>query len=115
MNELVRTCTSGTAARPASLLKRKVKRGVTDLSDIVIQFPVQHGEEAQLFGAYLAEFMESLMCEIDRWVDGEAPMLMVRSDPLQDVEVKILTFEHQGAAQAFSSGWAQARTRLDLV
>lgn len=86
-----------------------------DLSDVVIQFPVQHGEEAQLFGAYLAEFMESLMREVDRWVDGEAPILMVRSDPLQDVEVKVLTFQHQGAAQAFSSGWAEARMRLDLV
>lgn len=82
------------------------------MSDVVIQFPVQHGEEAQLFGAYLAEFMESLICEVDRWVDGEAPFLMVRSDPLQDVEVKILTFQHASAAQAFSTGWAAARTRL---
>ena len=82
------------------------------MSDVVIQFPVHHGAEAQLFGAYLAEFMEGLISEVDRWVDGEAPFLMVRSDPLQDVEVKVLTFQHPGAAQAFSSGWAQARTRL---
>jgi hypothetical protein len=85
------------------------------LSDVVIQFPVQHGEEAQLFGAYLSEFMENLRCEVDRWVDGEAPFVMIRSDPLQDVEVKILTFQHQSAAQAFSSGWAQARTRLGVA
>jgi hypothetical protein len=85
------------------------------LSDVVIQFPVQHGEEAQLFGAYLAEFMESLMCQVDQWVDGEAPFLMVRSDPLQDVEVKVLTFQHQSAAQAFSNGWAEARNRLGMA
>jgi hypothetical protein len=82
------------------------------LSDVVIQLPVQHGEEAQLFGAYLAEFMESLITETERWVDGEAPFLMVRSDPLQDVEVKVLTFQHPGAAKAFASGWEQARMRL---
>ena len=85
------------------------------MSDVVIQFPVQRGEEAQLFGAYLAEFMESLRSEVDRWVDGEAPFLMVRSDPLQDVEVKILIFQHAGAAQAFSSGWALAKTRLGMA
>ena len=79
---------------------------------MVIQFPVQHGEEAQLFGAYLAEFMEALLDEAERWADGEAPFLMIRSDPLQDVEVKVLTFQHPGAAQAFTSGWEQARTRL---
>ena len=83
-----------------------------DLSDVVIQLPVRRGEEAQLFGAYLAQFMESLMWEVDRWADGEAPMLMVRSDPLADVDVKVLTFQHQSAAQAFSSGWARARDRL---
>jgi hypothetical protein len=82
------------------------------LSDVVIRFPVHHGEEAQLFGVYLAEFMESLADDAEHWADGDAPMLMVRSDPLQDVEVKILIFQHRGAAQAFSSGWALARTRL---
>jgi hypothetical protein len=82
------------------------------LSDVVIQFPVQHGEEAQLFGVYLAEFMEALMGEAEHWLDGEAPFLMVRSDPLKDVEVKVLTFQHPRAAQAFTNGWEQARTRL---
>jgi hypothetical protein len=83
-----------------------------EVSDVVIQFPVQHGKEAQLFGAYLTEFMEKLMREVDRWVDDEAPFVMVRSDPLQDVEVKVLTFQHPGAAKAFSSGWARARKNL---
>jgi hypothetical protein len=82
------------------------------LSDVVIQFPVQSGEEAQLFGAYLAEFMEGLSDAAERWAaDGDAPYLMVRSDPMQDVEVKVLTFQHPGAAQAFCSGWARARSR----
>ncbi len=83
------------------------------MSDVVIQFPVRLGEEAQLFGAYLTEFMTGLLDEIERLaIDSDAPYLMVRSDPLKDVEVKVLTFQQSSAAQAFSSGWAQARTRM---
>jgi hypothetical protein len=85
------------------------------VTDVVIEFPVQRGEEAQLFGAYLAEFMESLTREVDRLMDGDAPFLMMRSDPLLEVEVKVLTFQHVSAAQAFSSGWAQAKTRLGIA
>ena len=83
------------------------------MSDVVIQFPVRVGEEAQLFGTYLSEFMAGLIEEIERMAaDSDAPYLMVSSDPLQDVEVKVLTFQQPSAAQAFSSGWAQARTRM---
>ena len=79
------------------------------MSDVVIQFPVQPGEEAQLFGAYLAEFMEALTRQVDRWADEDAPFLMVRTDPLQDVELKVLTFQRRSAARAFSRGWAKRR------
>lgn len=82
------------------------------MTDVVIELPVQRGEEAQLFGAYLAEFMESLTREVDRLMDGDAPFLMMRSDPLQDVEVKVLTFQHMSAAQAFSSGWDRVKSSL---
>ncbi len=108
----LRTCTRGTTATPVSLLCRRTGCGDRVVSDVVIQFPVRTGEEAQLFGAYLAEFMESLTGQAESWAaDSDAPYLMVRSDPLKDVEVKVLTFQHPGAAQAFSSGWALARTR----
>jgi hypothetical protein len=87
-------------------------RGDVIVSDVVIQFPVQSGEEAQLFGAYLAEFMEGLSDEAERWAaHSDAPFLMVRSDPIQDAEVKVLTFQHPSAAQAFCSGWARARRK----
>ena len=82
------------------------------MSDVVIELPVQTGEEAQLFGVYLAEFMESCLDNADRWAaDNDAPYLMVRSDPLVDVEVKVLTFQQPSAAQAFCSGWDRVRTR----
>ena len=82
------------------------------VSDVVIQFPVRRGEEAQLFGAYLSEFMERRTDEAERCAaDSDAPYLMIRSDPFTDVEFKVLTFQQQSAAQAFSTGWAIARTR----
>lgn len=88
------------------------RRGDLVLSDVVIQFPVQRGEEAQLFGAYLAEFMEGMSDEAERLAaDSDAPFLMVRSDPMQDVEVKVLTFQDAGDARAFCSGWERALTR----
>ena len=82
------------------------------MSDVVIQFPVREGAESQLFGTYLSEFMAGLMDEIELMaIDSDAPFVMVRSDPLKDVEVKVLTFQQTSAAQAFSHGWAQARSR----
>ena len=82
------------------------------MSDVVVEFPVRPGEEAQLFGAYLSQFMESRSCEAEQCAaDSDAPFLMIRSDPLQDVDVKVLTFQQRSAAQAFCSGWALAKTR----
>ena len=82
------------------------------LSEVVVEFPVRAGEEAQRFGAYLTEFMESRTIEAEQCAaDSDAPFLMIRSDPLKDVEVKVLTFQLRSAAQAFCSGWAQAKQR----
>ncbi len=82
------------------------------MSDVVIQFPVRPGEESQLFGVYLAEFMEGCANDAEQCAaDSDAPYLMVRTDPMQDVEVKVLTFQQTSAAQAFSQGWALAKTR----
>lgn len=82
------------------------------MSDVVIQFPVRPGEESQAFGVYLAEFMESRTDEAERCAaDADAPYLMVRSDPLKDVEVKVVTFQQHSVAEDFCSGWALARTR----
>ena len=86
------------------------------MSDVVIQFPVRSGREAQLFGVYLAEFMEGLSDDAERWAaDSDAPYVMVRSDPIQNAEVKVLTFQHQSAARAFCSGWARARRRAAVA
>ena len=78
-----------------------------------MEFPVVPGEEAQLFGAFLAEFMESRTAEAELCAeDSDAPYLMIRSDPLHNVEIKVLTFQFASAARDFCSGWAQARTRM---
>jgi hypothetical protein len=85
---------------------------VWTVSEVVLEFPVRPGEEAQLFGAYLIKFMESRSCEAEQCAeDADGPFLMVRSDPLQDVDVKVLTFQESSIAQAFCSGWNSLRTR----
>ena len=82
------------------------------MSVVVVEFPVRPGEEAQLFVAYLSQFMQSCSGEAEQCADeSDAPFLMIRSDPLQDVDVKVLTFQQRSAAKAFCSGWAQAKTR----
>ena len=81
------------------------------MSEVVIQFPLTPGEEAQLFGDYLTAFMESSSSEAGQGgEDADAPFLMVHSDPLQDVELKVVTFQRDSAAKAFCSGWALARS-----
>ena len=73
------------------------------MGDVVIKLPVRAGEEAELFGAYLDRFMESRSDEAERLApDSDAPYLMVHSDPLAEVEVKVLTFQVRSVAQEFS-------------
>ena len=80
------------------------------MSEVVIEFPVKPGEEAQLFGAFLSKFMEINSSEAEQGAeDGDAPFLMIHSDPLRDVELKVVTFQRDSAARAFCSGWALAR------
>ena len=83
------------------------------MSDVVIELPVSLGDEAQAFGSYLSRFMESRSAEAERCAaSADAPWFMMRSDPLHDRELKVLTFQQACAAQAFSSGWARVRDRL---
>jgi hypothetical protein len=83
------------------------------VSDVVVRFPVRAGREAQLFGTYLSEFMARLARQTEIWTgDGDAPCLMVRSDPMPDCELKELTFQQDSDARDFSRGWARARLGL---
>jgi hypothetical protein len=83
------------------------------MGDVVVRLPVRGSEEAQLFGDYLSEFLESTGPEAELWAaNSDAPYLMIHSDPLAEVEMKVITFQERRAAQAFSLGWDQARTGL---
>jgi hypothetical protein len=83
------------------------------VSEVVIELPVDLGDEAQAFGAYVSRFMESRSAEAERLARfAEAPYFMMRSDPLCDRELKVITFQQPSAAKAFSRGWALERTRL---
>ena len=82
------------------------------MADIIVTLPVQMGEESQLFGQYFNRFTESRSFEAERMSEmSDAPYLMMRSDPGDGEEIKILTFQEDSVASAFSSGWTQARSR----
>jgi hypothetical protein len=83
------------------------------MGDVVLKLPVHEGEEANLFGAFLSRFIESLGAEARaQAANADAPYLMVRSDPQPDVEMKVLIFQQSGAARDFSSGWDKVRGSL---
>ena len=83
------------------------------VSDVTVRFPVQPGREAQLFGTYLSEFMARLARQAEIWAGSDdAPCLMVHSAPMQDFELKELTFQQDSDARDFSRGWARARLGL---
>ncbi len=61
-----------------------------------------------MFGRFLNRFMESRSDEAAEMAPfSDAPYMMVRSDPLDGQELKVLTFQEKSVASAFSSGWAK--------
>lgn len=79
------------------------------MTDVVVKLPVRDGEEAQLFGDYLSRFLASQEPKVALWAaNWDAPYVMIHSDPLADVEMKVITFQERRAAADFSRGWAEA-------
>lgn len=86
------------------------------MTDVVVRFPVTEGAEAELFGDYLNRFIrDSSPAAAMQADDSDAPYLMVRSDPMADLEMKVLIFQEKSAASAFSDGWAQVRGSLGAL
>ncbi len=82
------------------------------MADVVVTLPIQIGEESTLFGRYLNTFMETRSFEADELAQTcDAPFMMVRSDPGDGQEIKVLIFQHTEMASEFSTGWAQTRRR----
>ncbi len=78
------------------------------MTDVVVTLPIKVGEEAALFGRFLNRFMESRSGDAERMAAfSNAPYMMVRSDPLDGQELKVLTFQEISVASAFSTGWAK--------
>lgn len=83
------------------------------MSDVVVKLPLRNLEEAQLFGLYLSRFLQSCDRDAELWAaNSDAPYVMVHSDPLADIEMKVVTFQERQAAAAFYQGWSEARTGL---
>ncbi len=92
-------------------MNRKTNDDVAQSHTLGACLPSQ--QTRSLFGTYLSEFMARLAGQAELWAgDGDAPCLMVRSDPLQGFELKELTFQQVSDARDFSRGWDLARTGL---
>lgn len=83
-------------------------RAGLSMSDVVIELPVAAGAESDLFGAYFQRFVDRAFIQAVT-SDADAPLLMLRSDPLQDGEVKVVIFQERAAADEFVTGWALVR------
>ena len=84
------------------------------MTDIVLTVPVCDGEEDRLFGRFLDRFIEAASAALaagDGDAGSDAPLLMVRSDPLPGGAIKQVIFQEPGTADAFSRGWSRALTR----
>jgi hypothetical protein len=80
------------------------------MADVIVTLPIQIGEESKLFGRYLNTFMESRSCEAEELAQScDAPFMMVRSDPGDGEDIKVLIFQHTHMASDFSTGWARTR------
>ena len=82
------------------------------MSDVVLRFAVETDAVAQMFGRFFNSFIESRTQEVERFADSsDAPYVMIKTDVDQAGEVRVLTFQEQGAASAFSNGWAEMLRR----
>ena len=82
------------------------------MTDIVLTVPVREGEEDRLFGRFLDRFIEAAAAALatgDPDGGADAPLVMVRSDPLPGGAVKQVIFQEPTTADAFSQGWSRAR------
>jgi hypothetical protein len=80
------------------------------MSEIVVELPVTAGAEADLFGVYFQNFVDKAFIQAVT-SDADTPLLMLRSDPLRDGEVKVVIFQERAAADAFVTGWALVRSK----
>jgi hypothetical protein len=84
------------------------------MSDVVVELAVSTGAEADLFGEYFQRFVDRAFIQA-MTSDTDAPLLMLRSDPMQDREVKVVIFQERAAADAFTTGWALVRAGGDAA
>jgi len=82
------------------------------MTDIVLTVPVCDGEEDRLFGRFLDRFIEAASAALAAGggddSGSDAPLVMVRSDPLPGGAIKKVIFQEPGTADAFSQGWTRA-------
>ena len=82
------------------------------MAEVIVTVPVGAGEEDRLFDQFMDGFLTDQAANLED-PDGDAPFVMIRSDPSLGGAVKVVTFQEQRAAAAFSTGWSRARHKLN--
>jgi hypothetical protein len=86
------------------------------MSDVILRLAIQPGEEAHQFSLYLSEFMERTLSWAERRAaEADAPFMMIRGDPAAGEEAKVLIFQENRLARAFSWGWERRRVANGLA
>ena len=80
------------------------------MADVIVTVPVSAGEEDRLFGRFVDSFAESRQTQCGSTAD-DAPVIMIRTDPVLGDAVKVVILQEVGAASDFTRGWTQARRR----
>ena len=79
------------------------------MPDKRVRDQVRAGRWQRLHRGVYATFTGKLDREAELWAaNSDAPYVIIHSDPLTDVEMKVITFQERRAAAAFSRGWAEA-------
>ena len=78
--------------------------------DIVLKLSLRTLEEAEAFTAFLNRFVATCLDAVERvTAPAEPPFLMVTSEPQDEADLRIVTFDQPALAASFASGWDRVR------
>ncbi|MGZ8364102.1 MAG: hypothetical protein ACXW3D_09225 [Caulobacteraceae bacterium] len=81
--------------------------------EIVLEFAVRMGGEAVSFANYVQTFVDHAFISAMSG-DDSAPVVIMRTQPQGDYELKQMIFQRAPDAEAFAKGWAAVKSAVGL-
>ena len=79
--------------------------------EIVLEFAVRVGSEAVRFADYVQRFVDSAFISAMSG-DDSAPVVIMRTAPQGDYELKQMIFQRAVDAEAFAQGWNAVKSAV---